>query len=303
MLHATELLGADTYDSHGNFVGRVKEMFVEPGDQPNRVSKIPSQPWPIPPSHRALRPDWHHQPGPRRPHHRRISFGTLSPQRKLSRDWQRFARPANHRHQRPQSRPRERHRPRRQPHQRKHRAANHSGGHRTCRRRPQAAARRRSAHGHSQNPSQIAASKNSVGIRQPCRARSAPPRKAAPIERKTRCAASGRSRRHHGATLPRRAPGHHRFTRRTNRRRNDRRARQAPANTSRRKTRAGTRRRHHGGNESGRSRRPDRQPRARQIKRSLARNGASRSQRSGRAHALPGKHRRRHDDHRNGRRR
>ncbi len=40
MLHATELLGADTYDSHGNFVGRVKEMFVEPADQTNRVSKI-----------------------------------------------------------------------------------------------------------------------------------------------------------------------------------------------------------------------------------------------------------------------
>ena len=40
MLHATELLGAETYDFHGNFVGRVKEMFVEPGDQPNRVSKF-----------------------------------------------------------------------------------------------------------------------------------------------------------------------------------------------------------------------------------------------------------------------
>jgi magnesium transporter len=40
MLHATELLGAEAYDLHGNFVGRVKEMFVEPGDQPNRVSKL-----------------------------------------------------------------------------------------------------------------------------------------------------------------------------------------------------------------------------------------------------------------------
>ncbi|HXN17890.1 MAG TPA: CBS domain-containing protein [Candidatus Binatus sp.] len=40
MLHATELLGAETYDSHGNFVGRIKEMFVEPSDQPNRVSKF-----------------------------------------------------------------------------------------------------------------------------------------------------------------------------------------------------------------------------------------------------------------------
>ena len=54
MLHATELLGAETYDSHGNFVGRIKEMFVEPGDQPNRVSQVPSQPRPIPPAHRPL---------------------------------------------------------------------------------------------------------------------------------------------------------------------------------------------------------------------------------------------------------
>jgi CBS domain-containing protein len=40
MLHATEILGAETYDSAGNFVGRVKEMFVEPADQPNRVSRL-----------------------------------------------------------------------------------------------------------------------------------------------------------------------------------------------------------------------------------------------------------------------
>jgi magnesium transporter len=40
MLHATEVLGANTVDSHGNFVGRVKEMFVEPADQPNRVARL-----------------------------------------------------------------------------------------------------------------------------------------------------------------------------------------------------------------------------------------------------------------------
>lgn len=40
MLHATEVLGADTYDPAGNFVGRVKELFIEPADQPNRVSRI-----------------------------------------------------------------------------------------------------------------------------------------------------------------------------------------------------------------------------------------------------------------------
>ncbi|MFY9805140.1 MAG: CBS domain-containing protein [Candidatus Acidiferrales bacterium] len=40
MLHATEIIGAETYDSFGNYVGRVKEMFVEPADQPNRVAKL-----------------------------------------------------------------------------------------------------------------------------------------------------------------------------------------------------------------------------------------------------------------------
>jgi CBS domain-containing protein/sporulation protein YlmC with PRC-barrel domain len=40
MLHATELLGAETYDVHGNFVGRVKELFIEPAEQPNRISRL-----------------------------------------------------------------------------------------------------------------------------------------------------------------------------------------------------------------------------------------------------------------------
>lgn len=40
MLHATELLGASAYDKFGNFVGRVKELFIEPADQPNRVGKL-----------------------------------------------------------------------------------------------------------------------------------------------------------------------------------------------------------------------------------------------------------------------
>jgi CBS domain-containing protein len=40
MLHATEVLGAETYDVHGNFVGRVKEMFIEPAEQPNRVARV-----------------------------------------------------------------------------------------------------------------------------------------------------------------------------------------------------------------------------------------------------------------------
>lgn len=40
MLHATELLGASTYDMHGNFVGRIRELFIEPADQPNRVARF-----------------------------------------------------------------------------------------------------------------------------------------------------------------------------------------------------------------------------------------------------------------------
>ena len=37
-LYATELMGAEAYDVQGHFVGRVREFFIEPADQPNRVS-------------------------------------------------------------------------------------------------------------------------------------------------------------------------------------------------------------------------------------------------------------------------
>lgn len=40
MLHATEVIGAEAYDNYGNYVGRVKELFIEPADQPNRISRI-----------------------------------------------------------------------------------------------------------------------------------------------------------------------------------------------------------------------------------------------------------------------
>ncbi|MGH9560334.1 MAG: magnesium transporter MgtE N-terminal domain-containing protein [Terracidiphilus sp.] len=40
MLHATEILGAEAYDSFGNFVGRVKEMFIVPAEQANRVARL-----------------------------------------------------------------------------------------------------------------------------------------------------------------------------------------------------------------------------------------------------------------------
>jgi magnesium transporter len=37
-LYATELMGSEAYDAQGHFVGRVREFFIEPADQPNRVS-------------------------------------------------------------------------------------------------------------------------------------------------------------------------------------------------------------------------------------------------------------------------
>lgn len=40
MLHATEILGAETYDSFGHLVGRVKEMFIVPAEQPGRISRL-----------------------------------------------------------------------------------------------------------------------------------------------------------------------------------------------------------------------------------------------------------------------
>ena len=38
MLYATELMGAAAYDAQSHYVGRVREFFIEPADQPNRVS-------------------------------------------------------------------------------------------------------------------------------------------------------------------------------------------------------------------------------------------------------------------------
>jgi magnesium transporter len=38
MLYATELVGSSAFDAQNNFVGRVREFFIEPADQPNRVS-------------------------------------------------------------------------------------------------------------------------------------------------------------------------------------------------------------------------------------------------------------------------
>ena len=37
-LFATELMGLKTYDAQGNYVGRVREFFIEPADAPNRIS-------------------------------------------------------------------------------------------------------------------------------------------------------------------------------------------------------------------------------------------------------------------------
>jgi len=38
MLYATELMGAKTYDAQGNYVGRIREFFIEPAEQSNRIA-------------------------------------------------------------------------------------------------------------------------------------------------------------------------------------------------------------------------------------------------------------------------
>lgn len=38
MLYATELMGSAAYDVNDHYVGRVREFFIEPAEQPNRVS-------------------------------------------------------------------------------------------------------------------------------------------------------------------------------------------------------------------------------------------------------------------------
>ena len=39
MLFATELMGAKAYDAQGNYVGKIREFFIEPAEQPNRVAR------------------------------------------------------------------------------------------------------------------------------------------------------------------------------------------------------------------------------------------------------------------------
>ena len=38
MLYATELMGAAAYDAQSHYVGRVREFFIHPAEQPNRIS-------------------------------------------------------------------------------------------------------------------------------------------------------------------------------------------------------------------------------------------------------------------------
>jgi len=38
MIHATELLRAAVYDVNGNYVGRVRELCIDPSEQPNRIA-------------------------------------------------------------------------------------------------------------------------------------------------------------------------------------------------------------------------------------------------------------------------
>lgn len=40
MIHVTELLEAAVYDVHGNYVGRVRELCIDPNEQPNRIARL-----------------------------------------------------------------------------------------------------------------------------------------------------------------------------------------------------------------------------------------------------------------------
>lgn len=39
MLHTTELIRAKVYDAQGNYVGRLRELFIEPAEAPNRIAR------------------------------------------------------------------------------------------------------------------------------------------------------------------------------------------------------------------------------------------------------------------------
>lgn len=40
MIHVTELLDAAVYDTHGNYVGRVRELCLDPSEDPNRIARL-----------------------------------------------------------------------------------------------------------------------------------------------------------------------------------------------------------------------------------------------------------------------
>ena len=40
MIHATELLDATVYDTHGNYVGRVRELCIDASEEPNRIARL-----------------------------------------------------------------------------------------------------------------------------------------------------------------------------------------------------------------------------------------------------------------------
>ena len=107
MLHATELLGGEAYDRDGHFVGQVTELFIEPADQPNRVARVLLGRGKFLP----LIARYDHvafvAPGVIRLERRRERSRALSAERSLAGHAQGFARPADHRYQRPQSRARE----------------------------------------------------------------------------------------------------------------------------------------------------------------------------------------------------
>ena len=106
-IYATELMGAEAYDVQGNFVGRVREFFVEPAQATNRLSHFLLSRGRFQPLMARYDQVATVAPGTMRLKRQRARSATLRTERVASGGPQGFARSADHRYARPQGRARE----------------------------------------------------------------------------------------------------------------------------------------------------------------------------------------------------
>ena len=105
-LYATELMGAETYDDQGNFVGRVREFFIEPADQVQPDRAVLAVARAISTLGGAVRPGRDGSARNDPAELQRAGTGVVSAERRVARGSQRFARPTDYRHERPEGRAR-----------------------------------------------------------------------------------------------------------------------------------------------------------------------------------------------------